>query len=166
METSFTGIHNLYIGTKKPYSVHGSYVNNAGIVKQGLKNYTEVLIKCDLSDDAQGNHLSEFLEILKKCRPCYQVNCINKEKPNHFRLLMTHFGVKDGDVNVLNSSFKINNYDIMLDEKEALPLFSFMAKLTRQIANAKGPTEAYKNYAKFVNHGIHNEAMNYIENIM
>ncbi|MDE6138209.1 MAG: hypothetical protein K2F57_01915 [Candidatus Gastranaerophilales bacterium] len=165
MEISFTGIQNLYIG-KKTYSKFGSYVTNSGMVKRGNKEYTDVLIKCDLTDDAQGKHLSEFYETLAKCRPCYQVNCINREKPNHFKLLMKHFGVEDGDVNVLNSSFKINDYDIMLDERQILPLFSFMAKITRQIAHAKGPSDAQKEYAKFVNHGIHNEAMNYIENIM
>ncbi len=165
MEVSFTGIHNLHIG-KKTYSKFGSYVDSTGIIKRGNKDYTEVLIKCDLSDDAQGNHLSEFHETLSKCRPCYHVNCINHQKPNQFTLLMKHFGVKDDVADVLNSNFKINDYDIMLDEREILPLFSFMAKITRQIALAKGPSDAQKQYAKFVNHGIHNEAMNYIENIM
>lgn len=165
MEVSFTGIHNLHIG-KKTYSKFGSYVDSTGIIKRGNKNYTEVLIKCDLSDDAQGNHLSEFHETLSKCRPCYHVNCINHQKPNQFTLLMKHFGVKDDVVDVLNSNFKINDYDIMLDEREILPLFSFMAKITRQIANEKGLSDIQKLYAKFVNYGIHNEAVNYIENIM
>ena len=79
---------------------------------------------------------------------------------------MKHFGVKDDVVDVLNSNFKINDYDIMLDEREILPLFSFMAKITRQIANEKGLSDIQKLYAKFVNYGIHNEAVNYIENIM
>lgn len=165
MEVSFTGIHNLHIG-KKTYSKFGSYVDSTGIIKRGNKDYTEVLIKCDLSDDAQGNHLSEFHETLSKCRPCYHVNCINHQKPNQFTLLMKHFGVKDDVADVLNSNFKINDYDIMLDEREILPLFSFMAKITRQIANEKGLSDIQKLYAKFVNYGIHNEAVNYIENIM
>ena len=165
MEVSFTGIKNLYIG-KKTYSKFGSYVTNNGVIKQGDKNYIDVLIKCDLTDDAQGNHLSEFHEALAKCRPCYQVNCINHQKPNQFTLLMKHFGVKDDVVDVLNSNFKINDYDIMLDEREILPLFSYMAKITRQIAYAKGVSENQQQYAKLVNHGIHNEAVNYIDNIM
>ncbi len=165
MEVSFTGINNLYIG-KKVYSKFGSYINDSGITKRGQKNYTDVLIKCDLTDDAQGNHLDEFYKTLSQCRPCYQVNCINHEKPNHIELLMSHFGVEDGDSKVLNSNFKINNYDIMLDERQILPLFSYMAKLTKTIANAKGPSENQKEYAMFVNHAVHNEAVNYIENIM
>lgn len=165
MEVSFTGIKNLYIG-KKTYSRIGSYLNSKGQIKRGNKDYTDILIKCDLTDDEQGKHLSEFQETLRKCRPCYEFNCVNSQKPNHFRLIMSHFGVKDDIVDVQNSTFKINDYDIMLDEREILPLFSFMAKITRQIANAKGPTEAYKEHAKFVNYAIHNEAVNFIENMV
>lgn len=161
---TFTGINNLYIG-KRTYTKFGHYLSSHGVLKQGQKDYTDILIRCDLTNDKYGAHLDEFHEALAKCRPCYQVNCINREKPNQIELLMKHFGVKDDIVNVLNSNFKINGYDIMLDEREILPLFSYMAKLTRTIALAKGPSEAQKQCAKFVNHGIHNEAINFIENM-
>lgn len=161
---SFTGIQNLYIG-KKTYSKFGHYLNAVGEIKRGNKDYTDVLIRCDLTNDEQGNHLEEFYEVLSKCRPCYQVNCVDSKKPNQIRLLMKHFGVKGDKVDVQNSNFKINDYDIMLDEREILPLFSYMAKLTRTIANAKGPSDNQKQYAKFVNHAIHNEAMNFIDNM-
>lgn len=164
MEISFTGIQNLYIG-QKTYSKLGSYLGINGKIKQGTKDYTDILIKCDLTNDKYGNHLDEFKNALFKCNPCYNINCVNLTKPNHIELLMEHFRVKDGKFNVFNSNFKINNYDIMLDEREILPLFSYMARLTRTIALSKGPSEVQKQYAKFVNHGVHNEAMNFIENM-
>lgn len=160
---SFTGIKNLYIG-KKTYTKFGHYLNAAGEIKRGNKDYTDVLISCDLTDDAQGNHLDEFYRVLSECRPSYQVNCIDSKKPNQIRLLMKHFGVKDDVVDVQNSNFYINDYKIFLDENEILPLFTYMAKLTRIIANAKGPSDNQKQYAKFVNTAVHNEAMNFIEN--
>lgn len=163
MEVSFKGINNLYMG-KRTYSKFGSYLANNGSIRRGNKNYTEVLIRCNLVDDTRGNDLSEFLDTLAKCRPCYQNNCIDKQNPTQIRLLMSHFSVPDG-AGVQNSEFKINDYDIMLDEKEILPLFTYMAKLTRTIAFSKGPTEAYKACAKSVNAAIHNEAMNFIENL-
>jgi len=162
---SFTGIQNLYVG-KRNYSKYGSYLSLDGNVKQGNKDFTEVLIKCKLTDDKYGNHLSEFNEVLSKSRPCYHVNCINKKAPDEIKLLMKHFNVQDDPIDVNNSEFFINDYQIMLDEKQVLPLFSFMAKITRLITNAKGPTENQKQYAKFVNNAVHNEAMNYIENVM
>jgi len=165
MEVSFKGINNLYI-EKRTYSKFGSYLAQSGHVKQGQKNYMDVLIRCNLSNDYRGNDLSEFLDTLAKCRPCYQHNCINKENPTQIRLLMQHFSVKDDVVDVKNSNFKINDYDIMLDEREVLPIFTYMAKLTRTIAFSEGPTEAYKKYAKFFNTAVHNEAMNFIENLM
>lgn len=161
---SFTGIKNLYIG-QRTYTKLGHYLNAAGQVKIGNKDYTDVLIKCDLTNDKQGNHLDEFHKVLSECRPCYQVNCIDSKKPNQIRLLMTHFGVKGDVVDVQNANFKINDYDIMLNEREILPLFSYMAKLTRTIFHAKGPSENQKQYAKFVNTAVHNEAMNFIENM-
>lgn len=164
MEISFTGIKNLYIG-KNTYSRIGHYVTADGIIKRGPKDYTDILIKCDLTNDEQGNHLDDFYQTLAKCRPCYHVNCIDSKRPGHIKLLMKHFGVKNEVVNVLNSNFKINNYDIMLDEREILPLFSYMARLTRTIALAHGPSETQKQCATFVNHGVHNEAMNFIENM-
>ena len=72
--------------------------------------------------------MSEFHETLSKCRPCYQVNCINREKSNQFKLFMKYFGVKDDVVSVLNSSFKINDYDIMLDEREIYRCFLLWQK--------------------------------------
>lgn len=162
---SFTGIQNLYIG-KKNYSNYGSYLSLDGNLKQGKKDYTDVLIKCKLTDDKYGNHLSEFYETLSKSRPCYHVNCINNKAPDEFILRMKHFNVKDDPIDVNNSIFFINDYQIMLDERQVLSLYTFMAKITRLIANAKGPSENQKQYAKLVNHAIHNEAMNYIDNVM
>lgn len=165
MEVSFKGINNLYIA-KRNYSKFGSYLAHDYSIRQGQKDYVDILIKCDLTNDARGNDLNEFLNTLAKCRPCYQKNCINPQKPSQLKLLMRHFTVKDDVVDVLNSNFDINDYEIMLDEREILPLFSYMAKLTRTIASAEGLSVAYQKYAKFVNAAIHNEAINFIENLM
>ena len=115
--------------------------------------------------DYGNDDFKEFLKTLEKCRKHYQTDCINMQNPSQIRLVMQHFSVPDG-TNVQNSNFKINDCDIMLTERKALPLFTFIAKLTRIIAFAKGPSEAYKNCAKFVNAAAHNEAMNFIENLM
>ena len=164
MDISFTGINNLYIG-KKCYSKYCSYLARNGKLKNGTKDYKDVLIKCDLTDDDSGQHLTKFRKALSKCRPCYQVNCVNSKKPTQIELLMNHFKVSE-DAGVQNSSFKINGYDIMLDEPQVLPLFTFMAELTRSIASLKESSKAKKYIAKEVNRAIHNTAVNFIEEIM
>lgn len=69
MDISFTGINNLYIG-KKAYSKFGTYLGEDRKLKQGKKFYTEIKMKCNLTNDAQGNDLEDFQKTLSKCRPC------------------------------------------------------------------------------------------------
>ncbi|MBP3924808.1 hypothetical protein J6E39_06165 [bacterium] len=164
MDVSFEGINNLYIG-RKCYSKSGHYMTPRGNTKFGPTDYTEVLIKCDLTDDNNGKHLTAFNEMLSKCRPCYQVNCIDHNNPSQIKLLMKRFQVPDG-TGVENSTFDINDYEIMLDEKKALPLFSFMAKLTRYISCSKEFSQNRRNVAKDVNIAIQNKVVDFIENIM
>lgn len=165
MDISFGGIKNLSI-KKINHSEYGSYHNNNKIFNYGNKEYEDVFIRCDLTNDEQGNHLSEFRETLAKCRPCYQVNCQDYKNPNSFDIYMSKFKVKGDSVHIRHSNFYINDYDIMLDEPEILPLYTFMAKITREIAQSKDISAANKERAKTVNTTIQDRVMDYIENIM
>lgn len=162
MNVSFTGINNVKI-LQKTNSLYGSYLSNDSVIKQGNRNFTDIIIKCSLSDDAAGADLTDFRETLSKCRPCYQVNCVNRNNPQNIRLAVHRQDIKDDTGDVSISSFKINDYDIMLDEREILPLFSFMARLTRKISQMTGLSEQQKFYADLSNKSIHKEACNFIE---
>lgn len=164
MEVSFKGISNLYMA-KRNYSRFGSYLANNGTIKKGDKNYTDILIRCQLLDDHCGNDFSDFIRALAKCSPHYKNNCINPQKSNQLELSLTHFNVKDG-AGCENSTFKINDCDILLNSQETLPIFTFMAKLTRTIAFAIGPSDNQKALAKFFNAAVHNEAVHFIEDLM
>lgn len=164
MEVSFTGINNVRI-FKKSYQKMGSYLSNDSTVKQGNKQYLDVLIQCDLTDDTLGKDLTEFKETLQKCRPCYQVNCVNAKQPNHVSLMSSTSLVKDTFGVVSNSTFKINNYDIMLDERQILPMYSFMAHLTRKISQLADLSPQKQQCANFVNKAIDKEAVNFIEKL-
>lgn len=162
LDISFTGINNLYIG-KKTYSKVGSYLSNDSKLKQGNKNYTLIKISADLTDDQNGSDLTDFKTALSKCRPCYQINCINKEQPNKIELLVKRSDIQDDIGKSSHSIFSINNYEIMLDEKQILPLFTYMAKLTRKIAKLQTTSENQKYYANLANKYIDTEARNFIE---
>ena len=146
MNVSFTGINNVKIFTKSnPID----------------KNSMDVFIDCDLSNDRNGMDLADFKETLKKCRPCYQINCINKQSPQNIKLISQTRSFR----NELRTSFKINNYDIMLDERQILPLYSFMARLTKKISENLDLSELKRYCAKFVNCSIGYEAERFINKL-
>jgi hypothetical protein len=164
-EISFTGIHNIKI--KKQIDKRlGSYLALNGELKQGEKHYKNMIVECDLSDDASGKDFSEFVDALKKCGPKYEFNCIKSENLNHLKLRMDRFDVNDELGRVTEANFKINNFDIPLNSRETLPLYTFMAALTRKIQALQGLSEDQCKYLKFINSSVHKKAMDFIENIM
>ncbi len=164
MDVSFTGINNIRI-FEKSYSKLGSYLSYDSMVKQGNKKYKDIIIRCDLSDDNLGKDLTDFKETLAKSRMCYQVNCINPGNPNHIDLYCKSQIATEDLAKTEHSSFQINNYEIMLDERQALPLFSFMAHLTRKISNMADLSDKQRSVADFVNKLIDKEAIEYIDNM-
>lgn len=162
MDISFTGINNIKI-LQKTYNSYGSYLSNNSVIKHGNRKFTDVIIKCSLSDDAAGADLTDFYDTLAKCRPCYRVNCIDRSNPHNINLMTHRMDVTDESGNAAASTFKINNYDIILDERQILPLYSFMARLTRKISQMAEMSKMQKFYANLSNESIHKEACNFIE---
>ena len=105
---SFTGINNLYVG-KKSGSSYGEYMTRDGNIKEGEKNNLDVLIKCDLTDDEQGNHLSEFQEVAKKVGFKTQLEYVNSKNPQKIENLANNVEPQD-DYNAHPfTTFKIIN---------------------------------------------------------
>lgn len=164
MNISFTGINNLYIG-KKSGSSYGVYMTRDGNIKEGEKEHLDVLIKCDLTDDEQGNHLSEFQTVAKKVGLNTQLDYINSKNPQKIELLANHIDTQD-DCNTLPfTTFKINGTEVPADRK-TLPLYTYMAKFAREISDLDSSTKAQKKYANVVNNFVHDEAVYYIDNVM
>lgn len=164
MDVSFTGINNLYIN-RKTYSKLGTYLSEDRELKQGKKFYTEIKMRCNLTNDAQGNDLGDFQKTLSKCRPCYQYNCIDKNNPDKFELNMKRFDVKNDIIPTSNSSFDINDYEIMFDEKQILPMVDFMARLTKKLSKSKDLTDQQRKVMSFINESIATKAEDFIENL-
>lgn len=170
---SFTGINNIKI-YKKTYEQFGPYLpvnymhktgNLQDVLSHGKKKYNEIIINCDLTDDVFGNDLTMFKEALKNSQVQYELNCVDKTKPNHVSLFLKRFDVKDEIGHTSNSEFKINNYPILLNRREILPLYTFMAKLSKKIRDMQNLSEPQRKCANFVNKSVHKEAVEFIENM-
>lgn len=165
MQVSFTGINNLYIG-KNAYSEFGSYLTRDGNIKKGDKSCLNVLIKCDLTDSKRGNHLSDFQNALKKISSYCQVDYENSQKPQHVELLAQHVRVPNDKSAYSYTVFKINGTEVVLDDPKILPLYTYMAKLTREIAASPKASDAQQAYARAVNKYVQDEAVYYIDYVM
>ena len=62
--------------------------------------------------------------------------------------------------------FKINGTEVVLDDPKVLPLYTYMAKLTREISALQKVSDAQQAYARAVNKYVHDEAVYYIDYVM
>lgn len=167
MQVSFKGINNVYVAKSTKNDVRiGSYADSAGNIKRGEKSYSTIRIKCDLTDDENGNDLTKFKDALSRSRYTYEANCIDKDNPNHIELEVKRFEVDDDvEGTISNSSFKINNTEIGLTERQDLPMYTFMAYLTKNICNTPGISQAKYDCVKTFNDSVATEAMRFIDNM-
>ncbi len=153
MSISFTGINNIKI-SEKEYSAYGLYQKLNKQIGQGEKNFTEIKISAQLTDDKKGKDLSDYIKRTPN-------RFINTNSPDSIELHVKRFDVPKEKVN--QSSFTLNGKDLILDDDRKLPVMTFLARLTRE--NAKNPelSQNQQKYLKIANKSIHKEAVEYIE---
>jgi len=161
---TFTGIKNLYT-EKKIYSKFGSYVTNYGDVKQGDKNYKDLLIRCKLTDDSNGKDYTEFWDALHNSSNSYQARCVMQNCKDELTFYVNRCEVKDDVIKVSNSNFTLNGIGIAPNDREVLPLFTYLAKLTRKLATLPENSPEKKELFKVANNSIHEEAVKFIDNM-
>ncbi len=154
MDVSFKGINNIKI-LKKQYKQFGTYQSLNNEYKQGEKFYTELKISAKLTDDAQGKDLSDYL---KRTPAMF----INKDNPDTVEFHLKRFDVPEDKVK--QSTFKLNNKDLIVNDDKKLPLMTFLARLTRESSKNPELSENQQRCMKFANKSIHKETVDYIEN--
>ncbi len=175
MNISFTGINNLKIKALK-FDTYGSYLNNTSEIVQGDKYYTLVSIKADLDGTImQGEntnqaefvpHITQYFESLRKLKHFVLAQRILKlDAPGEIELIMKHFNAPDNLGNVDMATFNLNGEDIPLLHRNVLPLYSFLARFTKDILKCIELPEGARKYVKLVNDSISREAEEFIENI-
>ncbi len=154
MDINFKGINNVKIA-KKQYKQFGTYQNLSNELKQGEKFYTELKISAKLTDDKKGNHLSDYL---KRTPEMF----INKENPDTVEFHLKRFDIPEDMVH--QSTFKLNNKDLVINDDKKLPMMTFLARLTRESSKNPELSENQQKCMKFANKSIHKETVDYIEN--
>lgn len=160
---SFTGINNLFIG-KNISQKFGTYITSSGVPKLGNKNYTIMKIKCNLTDDAAGKDLTEFREALERCK-CFQADAVLDTDIGTLNFITKRCDVKDNCEHVSNSNFFINGVQVAANERKILPLFTYLAALTRKLKTHPVMNDAKDVYVNLTNESIHEEAMKFIDNM-
>lgn len=160
---TFTGITNLYTG-EKIYSKFGSYVTN-GDIKQGEKNYKELLIRCKLTDDSTEKDYTEFWNALGNSRNSYQARCVMQNSKDEIVLNIKRCEVEDDVLDISNSNFTLNGIAIEPNDREVLPLFTYLAKFTRKLAAQPENSPEKKELFNLANKSIHEEAVKFIDNM-
>ena len=153
MNVSFTGFNNIKIG-KKQYEQFGAYSTITGEILHDKKLYTELKITTCLTDDKNGNDLTDFFTRVPK-------KFINTENPDKLELHVKRFDVPS--TKTKQTMFSLNGKEIILDSDKKLPLMTFLARFTKESAQNPNLSENQQKCMKLANKSIHNETMNYIE---
>ena len=175
MSINFTGIKNLNIRTFKANG-YGFYLNNANHIEQGYKYHTVVSLKADIDGtpingenvNAQGykSHIEQYFESLKKLKHFVLAQKIlGIDGQDNVEIIMKHYHAPDnlGDVN--SATFMINGQDVPLVHRNVLPLYSFMARVTRDVLKYFELGPETRKSVKLMNDSIAKEAEEFIENM-
>lgn len=177
MDISFNGIYNLNIKTYKAQG-YGHYLNNAMQITQGPKDYTIVSLRADLDNSViKGEnptkenfkpHLKQYADALRNLNNIPMAKRIFdfENQNNKVEIIMKHFHAPDnlGDIN--QASFMLNGEQIPITERNILPLYTFMARLTRDVAKFFNIPPQIKESVKLMNKSIAQNAEEFIDNMV
>jgi len=175
MSMNFTGIKNLDIKTFKADG-YGFYLNNAYKLEQGNKFYTIVSLKTqidgkqmkgeDINSPNYKSHIDQYLEALEKLKHFVLARKIlGFDEQGKIEIIMKHYYAPDnlGDVN--RATFIFNGQEIPLVHRNVIPLYSFMARVTKDVLKFFNLSPKTKESVRLMNESITNEAVEFIENM-
>lgn len=133
---SFTGLNNLKIvQSREPQKRFGLYPAATGEVKNGEIETSEYKIRVDLTDDYFGRDYTDLLLEMTKAEKGLNTSYIKNSPPNRIELHMIKNTVLDDDTfkDYTYSTFKLNGEDIPIMGFKTLGLYTYLAKLTRNL---------------------------------
>lgn len=160
MIISFTSIRDLYTATKKQNQV-GSYLTHDGDVKTGKKEVTYVNISYSVTDDKSGRDHDRYIEALSKAR---KFDYINSHYPSTVDFEVKIDKIKTPYNTSRNVSFKLNNKPIAFNTDKDIPIFQYLADMTRERLKEKSDVSNYdKQCLDMANDAITEAAINYFD---
>ena len=166
MSINFTGIKNVHV-YNKTYSKEGLYLSDDGNVKRGMKDYREIVLNAQLTDDKDGNHLTEYMKAMPKGfentkgKDIVNLHLIQFEpRPDDDDILCPHVKLFKEDV---TDMIKLNGESFEINNDSKLPMASFLAHLTKRDTDIAGMSDNQKKYVRFINDAIHQKACDYLD---
>ena len=163
MKVSFTGINNLSVySDNTPKEVY--FHLDDGVKRTAPAKYYGVNIECDLTDDADGQHLKDMYDVFKKASAFYT----NSSNPKKLTFSTEHFKVYTPVGIFPKDSIKINGYSLDLyspNDKKLLPFYTFLARITREIM-AMNDDKDFNQVIQYSNNIISRSAEHFIDEVM
>jgi len=162
MDISFTSITNLkLLKSKTPKVSYGLYPSITGEVKNGEKVANEYKMLVDLTGSDYDSFLSAMTIAEKGLNTSYFKNA-----PNRIELLLTKYDIPEDDIiHTSFNVFRINNENVSLTQRKGLKLYEYLAHMTKNILKTFNLSEDQKECIKIINDSIHNDAVEFIENM-
>lgn len=167
MSISFTGIKDCKV-YKKEYTKEGIYEDENGDFRRGPKKYNEVLMTARLTDDKDGDHLTQYLMSLpvgyENTKGHDLVNIhLTKFTPeeNEDDAYLPNLSYSDEANNV--SMLKLNGREFNINNDNKLQIASFLAHMTKRDIDLTGLNANQKKYANAINKSIHEKACTYLD---
>ena len=167
MSVSFTGIKDCKV-YKKEYTKEGIYKDEYGDFRRGNKNYNEVMMTARLTDDKDGDHLTQYLMSMpvgyENTKGYDLVNIhLTKFKPegNEDDSYLPNVSYSNEANNV--STLKLNGRQFDINNDNKLPIASFLAHMTKRDLDLTSLNDNQKKYANVINNAIHEKACTYLD---
>ena len=162
IQPSFTGIHNLAIKRKVHTPLYTYVSPTTGKETTGPVDEYIAHINVNLSNDASGEHLNDFLKFVQR----YGSEYLNDVDQSFVKLSVQIDQFRERGQNFLTSTFFINDRLVPLEERKDLGAMEYIAKLTRQISGLKTISPAQKENVDLCNSSVQKMAEYFIENML
>lgn len=167
MSISFTGIKDCRV-FKKEYERNGIYEDSEGVFRKGPKRYNETMITARLTDDKDGNHLSEYLSSMPEGYENTQgkdlvMVHVTRMKPvdtdEGLYLPNLRYSIEPQEMLKVELNDKIFN----MNRDEDMSMASFLAHMTGRDLDKTGMNERQQECAKVINKAIEEKVYEFLD---
>lgn len=167
MSVSFTGIKDCKI-YKKEYTKEGIYKDEDGDYRRGDKNCREIMMTARLTDDKDGDHLTQYLMSMPvgfentKGHDLVNIHLI-KSIPQRNEDDVYLPNVVSSDEANNTSELRLNGRKFNIDRDSKLRMAEFLAHTTKRDLNITDMSDKQKKYAGVINREIQRQACDYLD---
>ncbi len=160
MTVSFTGLSNIKILKKKPALETYIDIDKA---EKNIRKCEEIKLKYTMSNDSKSKDIDEFNEAVSKGLALSGEAIKTPNTPADMSILIKHRTFPNEEFKPAETEFIVNQTVVPLNKTSDLGMFTYLAKLTRNMAKNPEMTEAQKDSLNEINGFVADEAVKFIE---